>query len=435
VIEIDGDDRIVWQYGNTANKLGQGQGLGDQQLDSPVSAWRFGNGNTLIVDAGNRRLVEVTPDGRAVWISNIPAEGGKPLWAWRLQDFQTIIATDRFVFQVAPTGEPVGFLEFNQLLPPSPSEYIQDDLSGETGPSPRLDRLVKQTAQSYIRVNRGELGPLAMVLIDRARNRLFEVNRHKQIVWRVEEPASPLDLRLQRPQMVELIGAERALVTDTDHHRVIEIQKGTKEIIWQYGKQGVMGSGPGQLGHPRGASMTADDTVLIADGYSGRVIEVNRAGEVIWNFGGWDDDLEGLTSPYYAQRLSDGNTLITDWSSHQVMEVDAEGVLVWRYGKPRQPGSEPGQLMYPEMAVRLPVGTTLICDTRNSRVLEVDPEGNVVWQYGPDGEKPLSAPSQAMRLATGHTVIVHGNQRHILEVNPLGEVVWQYALPPERRNA
>jgi uncharacterized protein (UPF0248 family) len=435
VIEIDAAGAIVWQYGNAANKLGQGQGLGDQQLDSPLSAWRFGNGNTLIVDAGNRRVVEVTADRRGIWVSSLPPEGGKPLWAWRLQDFQTIIATERFVFQVAPTGEPVGFLEFNQLLPPSPPEYIRDDVTGEAAPSPRLDRLVKQTAQSYIRVNRGELGPLAVVLIDRSRNRLFEVNRHKQIVWRVEEPASPLDLRLQRPQMVELIDAERVLVTDTDHHRVIEIQKGTKDVIWQYGKQGVMGSGPGQLGHPRGATLTADDTVLIADGYSGRVIEVNRAGEVIWTFGGWDDDLEGLTSPYYAQRMADGHTLITDWSSHQVMEVDPEGVLVWRYGKPRQPGSDVGQLMYPEMAVRLPVGTTLICDTRNSRVLEVDPEGNVVWQYGPESEKPLTAPTQATRLATGHTVIVHGNQRQILEVNPLGEVVWQYALPPERRNA
>jgi uncharacterized protein (UPF0248 family) len=435
VIEIDGDDRIVWQYGNAANKLGQGQGLGDNQLDSPGSAWRFGNGNTLIVDAGNRRLVEVTADRRAVWMSQIPAEGGRPLWAWRLQDFQTILATDRYVFQIAPTGEPIGFLEFNQLLPPSPADYIRDDEPFESGPSPRLDRLVKQTAQSYIRVNRGELGPLSVVLIDRARNRLFEVNRHKQITWRVDEPASPLDLRLQRPQMVELIGAERALITDTDHHRVIEIQKGTKEIIWQYGKQGVMGSGPSQLGHPRSASLTTDDTVLIADGYSGRVIEVDRSGEIIWTFGGWDDDLEGLTSPYYAQRLPDGNTLITDWSSHQVMEVDAEGVLVWRYGKPRQPGQDAGQLMYPEMAVRLAVGTTLICDTRNSRVLEVDPEGNVVWQYGLEGEKTLSAPTQAMRLATGHTVIVHSNQRQILEVNPLGEVVWQYALPPERRNS
>lgn len=433
VIEIDGDDRIVWQYGNAGNKLGQGQGLGDQQLDTPVSAWRFGNGNTLIVDAGNRRLVEVKPGGQCIWIATIPVEGGKPLWAWRLQDFQTIVATDRFVFQVAPTGEPIGFLEFSQLLPPSPETYERDEAPGEVGPSPRLDRLVKQTAQSYIRAHRGELGPLSVVLIDRARNRLFEINRHKQIVWRVEEPGSPLDLRLQRPQMVEVVDAERVLITDTDHHRVVEIQKGTKDVIWQYGKLGVMGSGPGQLGHPRGATLTAADTVLIADGYSGRVIEVDRSGDVIWSFGGWDDDLEGLTSPYYAQRLADGHTLITDWSSHQVMEVDAEGVLVWRYGKPRQPGNGPGQLMYPEMAVRLPVGTTLICDTRNSRVLEVDPEGNPVWQYGPDGEKPVSSPTQAMRLATGHTVIVHSNHRQILEVNPLGEVVWQYALPPERR--
>ncbi|MBC7542378.1 MAG: PQQ-binding-like beta-propeller repeat protein [Candidatus Sericytochromatia bacterium] len=435
IIEVDTEDRIVWQFGNANNKLGQGQGLGDNQLDSPMSAWRFSSGKTLIVDSGNRRILEISPDGKPLWIAHIPAEGSRPMWAWRLADSQTIVSTDRYVFQVANTGEPVGFLQFAQLLPPSVAEYIRDEPDAAAAPSPRLDRLVKQTAQSYAKVNRGELGPLSVVLIDRVRNRLFEINRHKQIVWRIDEPASPLDLRLNRPQMVELIDPERVLITDTDHHRVIEIQKGTKAIIWQYGKQGVMGSGPGQLGHPRGATLTAADTVLIADGYTGRVLEVNRAGDVIWSFGGWDDDLEGLTSPYHAQRLADGNTLITDWSSHQVMEVDAEGLLVWRYGQPRQPGSEPGHLMYPEQAIRLPSGTTMIVDTRNSRIIEVDPEGSIVWQYGPEAEKPMNSPTQAQRLDNGHTVIVHGNHRHIIEVDPLGEIVWQYGLPPERRGA
>lgn len=430
VIEVDLADQVVWQYGNAHNRLGQGQGLGDDQLDSPMSAWRGADGRTLVVDTGNQRVIEITPDKQVVWLCRIPPDGGRPLFAWRLADGQTIVSTDRFVFQISASGQPVGFLDYNQIMPPSPPT---DDAESADTDGPRLERLAKETAKTYIKVQRGELGPIDVVLVDRARHRLFQVNRHKQIAWRLEEPQSPLDLRLQRPQMAELVTADRILITDTDNHRVIEVHKGTKDVIWQYGKLGVMGSGPGQLGHPRSATVTPADTVLISDSYSGRVLEVDRSGETVWSYGGWDDEAGGLTSPYHAQRLADGHTLITDWSGHQVIEVDPEGQVIWRFGAAREAGSDPRHLMYPEQAVRLDNGNTLVVDTRNARVLEIDPEGDIVWQYGADGVKPLSAPTQAQRLATGHTLIVHGANRQILEVTPDGDLAWQYALPPDRR--
>jgi len=51
VIELDGTGTLVWEYG--------GEGV----LDSPREAIPLTNGNILIADSGNKRIVEVTPNG------------------------------------------------------------------------------------------------------------------------------------------------------------------------------------------------------------------------------------------------------------------------------------------------------------------------------------------------------------------------------------
>lgn len=429
VVELDPNGRVVWQHGNPQNKLGSGQGTGNQLLDTPVAAYRLESGNTLITDSGNSRALEVTPDHQVVWVYHLQE---RPVTAWRWIDGTTLVIGTTVLARVTPKGEALWVIPMQELKPAPPAQ-LRAEPESPAGPS-RAERLARQVAEGYLKAR--DLLELDVILVDRHRNRLFQINRQKRIVWRMGEDDSPLALRLERPQRVEPAGEGRLLITDTDHHRVIEVFTATKESVWQYGVTGAMGSGPGQLGHPRSATLTPEGTVLIADGYSGRVIEVNREGEVVWTFGGWDASANLLTSPYYAQRLLDGNTLITDWSGHTVIEVDPDGHLIWQYGKPRQPGSGEGQLMYPEMAIRLDNANTLIADTRNSRVLEVDPEGNVVWSYGgihpTEQKRALSNPIRVQRLDDGHTVIVHNGYRQVVEVNPLGDVLWHYSLPSGR---
>lgn len=63
--------------------------------------------------------------------------------------------------------------------------------------------------------------------------------------------------------------------------RVIEIDPGTSEIVWQY-----HGIPQAQFfsGHISGASRMASGNVLICEGTSGRLFEVNRAHEVVWEW-------------------------------------------------------------------------------------------------------------------------------------------------------
>lgn len=63
VIEVNPKTKaIVWQYGTTGVA-----GSGANQLNQPYSAVRLANGDTLIADTGNNRIIEVTPQNAIVW--------------------------------------------------------------------------------------------------------------------------------------------------------------------------------------------------------------------------------------------------------------------------------------------------------------------------------------------------------------------------------
>jgi hypothetical protein len=445
VIEIDENDEIVWQYGNIKNKLGSGYGSGRDQLNSPMFATRLDNGNVMIADTGNYRLLEVNPEKQVTWhVSTNMSEGCpitlSPQKAFRLKNGHTLIFSLDQMVEFGKEGHLINIKQI-EFLPKSP-DFKEDTTSSEEEKiiNDRLNKKVADKAQkassNYVK-NMSTLSELEVGLIDRANHRVFIVNRYKNIVWRFGEATEDSSNYLERPQYVELIKDEYVLVADTDNHRVLKIYRPTKEIVWEYGISGAMGSGNNQLGHPRSVSLTPDNNILITDQYSSRVLEVNMMKEVLWTFGGWESGSSQLNAPYYAERLRNSHTLITDWSNHTVIEVDMQGNVFWTYGTPKVTGSAPNQLMYPEKAIRLNNGNTLIADTRNNRVIEVNDSNNIVWEFlnYKIGNSPrqLSSPANIIRLENGNTIIVHNSNKQVIEVNKNSEVVWQYQIPIERR--
>jgi len=141
---------------------------------------------------------------------------------------------------------------------------------------------------------------------------------------------------------------------------------------------------------------------LIADTYNLRVIEVDTAGNAVW-------EKTGLDRPRSAERLSNGNTLIADYGNNRVIEVDTAGNAVW----------QKTVLYYPRSAERLSNGNTLIADAYNNRVIEVDTAGNVIWQ-----KTGLNYPMSAERLSNGNTLIADSNNHRVIEVDTAGNAVW-----------
>ncbi len=149
-------------------------------------------------------------------------------------------------------------------------------------------------------------------------------------------------------------------------------------IVWRYGTDGVLGTGPNQLVSPRSATRLANGNTLIADagdrdGESNRVIEVTPSGGIAWQFGIAGPGVTDWThtnTPSTAERLANGNTLISEEDGRRMIEVTPAGEIIDWYGsgEPMAAGGEIGKL---RGAARTSSGTTMLCDQEHSRLIEI----------------------------------------------------------------
>jgi len=143
------------------------------------------------------------------------------------------------------------------------------------------------------------LADSARVLIcDTGNNRVIIVDENtKNIVW------SNGTISLNNPADVEYKADENAvLITDQSNHRVILVRRADNVILFQFGQTGVSGTG-NLLNSPKDADVLPDGTFLICDTGNQRLIQINRAGQIVYSF---HRPLNLLAD---ADRLSDNRTL------------------------------------------------------------------------------------------------------------------------------
>lgn len=187
-------------------------------------------------------------------------------------------------------------------------------------------------------------------------------------------------------------GGYNILITDTANNRVIEVDD-AGNIAWQYTA----------LYYPYDAERLENGNTLITDTGNGRIIEVDPTGKIVWQ-------RAGLLYPFDAERLDNGNTLITHglWFGASVIEVNSGGSIVWqKLG-----------LNMPNDVERLDNGNTLIVES--GRVIEINPSGSIVWQY------LTRSAYDAERLDNGNTLITDWSYCHVIEVDSSGKIIWQW---------
>lgn len=74
-----------------------------------------------------------------------------------------------------------------------------------------------------------------------------------------------------------LPSSDTLIVADSENDRIVELNATTQETIWKYG-------GNSRLNWPRDADRLPSGNTLISDSFNDRVIEVNPAGEIVWEF-------------------------------------------------------------------------------------------------------------------------------------------------------
>jgi hypothetical protein len=281
--------------------------------------------------------------------------------------------------------------------------------------------------------------PGNILISDQYNNRLIEVNPdNHQIVWSfgngssIPGPHSVVGVNdAQRIGPITLVagtgvpaGAEPTCPNGCADNRVMLVDP-TSQIIWEYGKAGVTGSGANQLNTPVQNTWLPNKHVLITDQGNQRVIEVTLEKKIVWQYGqtgvsgdGWDQ----LNSPNSAELLANGDFLMADEGNNRVIEVNRSKTIVWSYGC-----ATCSQLSGAAFASRLPNGDTLITDGNNNRILEVTSGGSVVWTYYTNtraGSVSNPLPSRAVRLKNGNTLISDQNNMQVIELDPGDNIVF-----------
>ena len=244
------------------------------------------------------------------------------------------------------------------------------------------------------------------------------------------------------------------LIADQFNNRVVEIERSTHRIVWQFG-DGSDKIGPRSIVGTNDAERFGSYTLISGTGIppsgpvagtallpgcstpdtgcpDNRVIIVNRAGEIVWQYGPAE-----LNTPVHALFLSEFprhpgfHVMITDQANERVILVNVLTKSVdWQYGTTGMTGSADNQLNNPNSAELLPNGHVLIADENNNRVIEVSVDQHIVTQF--TGAGSVSGAAFASRLPNGNTLITDSNNNRIIEVDPTDNIVWQYATNLQR---
>lgn len=170
-------------------------------------------------------------------------------------------------------------------------------------------------------------------MVDMGNDRVFAVNRQKEIVWEwnatdtYERPdgmgpegdwTHVNDVDRLRPGVFQI--SLRNFDTVAELH-VQNDSVTVKPILGpdSYEKRGK------KLHEQHNPDRLADGNLLVADSEGDRVVEFDRSGNAVWQFGGSGT----LNWPRDADRLSSGHTLVTDSYNDRVVEVDESGTVVW----------------------------------------------------------------------------------------------------------
>ena len=152
----------------------------------------------------------------------------------------------------------------------------------------------------------------------------------------------------------------------TDQYQVFEFDTDGK-FVKQWGKPG---TAPGDLDHPNGIAVADDGTVYVADSNHARLTAFGKDGSVKWNFGTppAGEASQGAAPPLQLPRgatvTADGRIIVADAFSFELVSVSKDGKLNGRYG---ERGTAAGQFNFPN-DVDSTGDRLVVADKENGRI-------------------------------------------------------------------
>jgi Kelch motif/PQQ-like domain len=277
---VDPKGKVLWTYPSSRAAASSGG------FYYPDDAFFAGRGRSVIVnEEGNHVVVRIAfPSGRLLWRYGHPGVFGsargylhEPDDAYLLKNGQVVVADNqncRVVF-INPAGKIVSQIGSIGLCLHQPPRGLGSP-NGDT-PLANGDVLISEINGSWISeyTRRGHLvwtvqlplaypsdpqqiGPDRYLVADYATpGGLYEFSRSGQILWRYVVTNGPG--MLNHPSLAERLPNAFIAVTDDYRHRIVVINPVTQSIVWQYGQTDLLGVGKGLLNTPDGFDLLAPD--------------------------------------------------------------------------------------------------------------------------------------------------------------------------------
>ncbi len=212
--------QVTWEYGEL-HKRGSRDGL----LNFPDDAYKLANGDVIVADIRNCRILEISPDKRIVRQAGVTGRCGSkpPLLAspngdTPLPSGHVLVSTirDHSLVELDENWQQVFRLTLPLRYPSDPQMTMAGNflISGYTRPG-----------------------------------KIIEISRSGDIVWQYTAKGEG---GLNRPSLAIELPNGNILANDDLNHRVIVVDKSSKKILWQYGVTAHRGSAPGYLAIPDG---------------------------------------------------------------------------------------------------------------------------------------------------------------------------------------
>ena len=296
ILEVNAEGNIVWQYVGS--------------LTFPHSAQRLPDGDTLISDTTNDRVVQVDAAGEIRWSSN--SWGGE---TGTLSDGSHLHYPND-----------VELLENGHLLITDRNNDRVIEVEKEGTVYWTYDQLTRPH-------NADRLANGNTLLANSEEDLVIEVDSAGEIVWAFGKGT------LQWPRDADRLSNGNTLITDSRHDRVIEVDP-SGESVWIVGG----------LAIPYEADRLPNGNTLIADNNHRRVIEVNPAGEVVWSFRNFEEALPAQLQNGGFEEDADGDGLPDGWYPAD-LNAEGEAQFLWdgtvvKEGKHSAGGQYRGCLLY-----------------------------------------------------------------------------------------
>lgn len=290
------------------------------------------NGNLLICDSFNQRIIELTNNGQVVWEFGLK----KNPVTFELNN-PRIIETENDEILVANS--------YNNNIVHLKKDNSLVSIYGGRREELFWPKSVKRTVRN------------TLLIVDSRNGRVIELDSKRNVVNILSELFFNNGvITLIDPHDIDELPDETLLITDAVRNVVINVDwKGN--VMWVYGLDN-------ELNDPHQCRVARDGNLIISDTGNHRVIKVNYFKSILFSI--QETNVGKLFRPRWCQELDGGKLLITDSGNNRILITDVDGEVTYKYGG--RWGNSAFDLREPRCAV-YHKEHIYISDTINNRLL------------------------------------------------------------------